>query len=72
MDPEARRHVWNAVNQMRDSGTSVLITSHLMEECEALCSKLGILANGRFKCLGSSQYLKSRLGQVIPKIQKTS
>ncbi|CAG7663857.1 unnamed protein product, partial [Allacma fusca] len=43
LDPVARRHVWNAVNHLRESGTSVVITSHSMEECEALCSRLGIM-----------------------------
>lgn len=31
-----------------------------MEECEALCTRLGIMVNGRFKCLGSIQHLKNR------------
>ena len=30
-----------------------------MEECEALCTKLGILSKGQFKCMGTSQYIKS-------------
>ncbi|VDN37752.1 unnamed protein product [Dibothriocephalus latus] len=34
-----------------------------MEECEALCTRLGVLVNGRLKCLGSCQHLKSRFGQ---------
>ena len=33
-----------------------------MEECEALCTRLAIMVNGRFKCLGSIQHLKSRFG----------
>ncbi len=45
-----------------------------MEECEALCSRLAIMVNGRFRCLGSPQQLKSKFGegytliaQVTPK-----
>lgn len=34
-----------------------------MEECEALCNRIGIMVNGRFKCLGSVQHLKSRFGE---------
>ncbi|XP_016137357.1 ATP-binding cassette sub-family A member 2-like [Sinocyclocheilus grahami] len=41
---------------------SVVLTSHSMEECEALCTRLGIMVNGRFKCLGSIQHLKNRFG----------
>ena len=40
-----------------------MLTSHSMEECEALCTKIGIMVNGKFKCLGSLQHLKSRFGQ---------
>lgn len=39
-----------------------MLTSHSMEECEALCSRLGIMVNGQFQCLGSPQHLKSRFG----------
>ena len=41
-------------------GQSVVLTSHSMEECEALCTRMGIMVNGRFQCLGSAQHLKSR------------
>ena len=33
-----------------------------MEECEALCTKLAIMVNGQFKCLGSTQHLKAKFG----------
>lgn len=42
-----------------------------MEECEALCTRLAIMVNGKFKCIGSPQHLKSKFGQgytVIAKI----
>ncbi|CAG7824302.1 unnamed protein product [Allacma fusca] len=62
LDPVARRHVWNAVSRLRESGTSVVITSHSMEECEALCSRLAIMVDGSFQCLGSPQHLKNKFG----------
>ena len=34
-----------------------------MEECEALCTRLAIMVNGQFKCMGSPQHLKSKFGQ---------
>jgi ATP-binding cassette, subfamily A (ABC1), member 3 len=34
-----------------------------MEECEALCTKLAIMVNGSFKCLGSTQHLKAKFGR---------
>lgn len=39
------------------------MTSHSMEECEALCTKLAIMVNGEFKCLGSTQHLKSKFSK---------
>ena len=41
-----------------------------MEECEALSSKLGIMVNGQFKCLGSVQHLKSKFGKGYTLILK--
>ena len=62
MDPGARRFLWNTVLEMVRGGQAVVLTSHSMEECEALCSRLGIMVNGQFKCLGSIQHLKTRFG----------
>lgn len=39
------------------------MTSHSMEECEALCTKLAIMVNGEFKCLGSTQHLKNKFSK---------
>merc|ERR1712226_1627863 len=46
-----------------------------MEECEALCPRIGIMASGKFRCIGSAQYLKSRFGkgyQIELKISEVS
>ncbi|XP_077445156.1 phospholipid-transporting ATPase ABCA1 isoform X1 [Stigmatopora argus] len=63
MDPEARRFLWDCVLSMVKEGRSVILTSHSMEECEALCTRMAIMVDGRFKCLGSIQHLKSRFGE---------
>ncbi|XP_011928211.1 PREDICTED: ATP-binding cassette sub-family A member 7 isoform X3 [Cercocebus atys] len=60
MDPSARRFLWNSLLAVVREGRSVMVTSHSMEECEALCSRLAIMVNGRFCCLGSPQHLKGR------------
>ncbi|XP_040853430.1 phospholipid-transporting ATPase ABCA3-like isoform X2 [Ochotona curzoniae] len=62
MDPVARRLLWDTVARARESGKAVIITSHSMEECEALCTRLAIMVQGQFKCLGSPQHLKSKFG----------
>uniref|UniRef100_A0A8W7Q2W6 ABC transporter domain-containing protein n=1 Tax=Anopheles coluzzii TaxID=1518534 RepID=A0A8W7Q2W6_ANOCL len=60
MDPGAKRNLWNGVCRVRDSGKTIVLTSHSMEECEALCTRLAIMVNGEFKCIGSTQHLKNK------------
>ncbi|XP_077762358.1 ATP-binding cassette sub-family A member 17-like isoform X3 [Canis aureus] len=62
MDPMARRLLWSTISRARESGKAIIITSHSMEECEALCTRLAIMVEGQFKCLGSPQHLKSKFG----------
>lgn len=62
MDPAARRQLWNVLSQVRASGRTLVLTSHSMEECDALCTKIVIMVNGQFVCLGSPQHLKSKFG----------
>uniref|UniRef100_A0A8C0GHW2 P-type phospholipid transporter n=1 Tax=Chelonoidis abingdonii TaxID=106734 RepID=A0A8C0GHW2_CHEAB len=62
MDPRARRFLWNCILSVIKEGRSVVLTSHSMEECEALCTRMAIMVNGRFRCLGSVQHLKNRFG----------
>ncbi|KAM6168041.1 phospholipid-transporting ATPase ABCA7 [Erethizon dorsatum] len=62
MDPSARRFLWNSLLAVVRGGRAVVLTSHSMEECEALCTRLAIMVNGRFRCLGSAQHLKKRFG----------
>lgn len=63
MDPGARRLVWNCINRALHKGQSVILTSHSMEECDMLCTRLCIMVNGQFKCLGSPQHLKNKFSK---------
>uniref|UniRef100_S4RJ93 ATP-binding cassette, sub-family A (ABC1), member 12 n=1 Tax=Petromyzon marinus TaxID=7757 RepID=S4RJ93_PETMA len=62
MDPKSKRYLWKTITREVRGGCSVILTSHSMEECEALCDKLAIMVNGQFKCLGTLQHLKNRFG----------
>ncbi|XP_061410563.1 LOW QUALITY PROTEIN: glucosylceramide transporter ABCA12-like [Lethenteron reissneri] len=62
MDPKSKRYLWKTITREVRQGCSVVLTSHSMEECEALCDKLAIMVNGQFKCLGTLQHLKNRFG----------
>ncbi|XP_033746448.1 ATP-binding cassette sub-family A member 3-like [Pecten maximus] len=63
MDPGARRKLWNVLSDVRARGRTLVMTSHSMEECDALCTKIVIMVNGKFVCLGSPQHLKNKFGQ---------
>ncbi|XP_034068007.1 retinal-specific phospholipid-transporting ATPase ABCA4-like [Gymnodraco acuticeps] len=62
MDPLSRRFLWNSIMSVIQDGRAVVLTSHSMEECEALCTRLAIMVNGSFKCLGTIQHLKYKFG----------
>ncbi|XP_012500398.1 PREDICTED: ATP-binding cassette sub-family A member 3-like [Propithecus coquereli] len=64
MDPIGRRLLWNTVTQARKSGKAIVINSHSMEECDVLCTRLAIMVQGKFVCLGSPQYLKNKFGNI--------
>ena len=78
MDPEARRFMWQVVEKIsqRDKKSAVILTTHSMEEAEALSTKLGIMGRGGiFRCMGSSQHIKSKFGvgyEVEIKVKKSS
>ena len=63
VDPHARHFLWDIVRGVTSSGHSVVLTTHSMAECEALCSRVGIMVNGSFQCLGTPQELKSLYGR---------
>lgn len=75
VDPKARRIIWNILAKVRQLGTAMVLTSHSMDECEALCTELAVMVygrdrilfelysvSGRFRCYGSCQHIKSRYG----------
>ena len=61
MDPVSRRHMWDIITRER-ACRSIVLTTHSMEECEALCTRIGIMTAGRFQCLGGQQHLKTKYG----------
>lgn len=63
MDVHSKRNLWDVMCNVRNAGKTIVLTSHSMEECEALCTRLAIMVNGQFKCIGSTQHLKSKFGQ---------
>ena len=64
MDPEARRFMWAVIHKLTSKSDSncVIMTTHAMDEAETLCRRMGIMVNGEFVCLGTSNYIKETYG----------
>ncbi|XP_048195509.1 ATP-binding cassette sub-family A member 13 isoform X2 [Perognathus longimembris pacificus] len=62
MDACSKRYLWQTIMKEVREGCAAVLTSHSMEECEALCTRLAIMVDGSFKCLGSPQHIKNRFG----------
>ena len=63
IDPESRQCVWNIVDAIkRRERQSIVVTTHSMTEADALCSRIGILMDGNFQCIGTQNHLKKRFG----------
>lgn len=67
MDPVARRFMWKVVQNIAEKRKKsvVILTTHSMEEAEALCSRIAIQVDGLFRCLGTAQQIKSRYGEGL-------
>ncbi|KAG6960403.1 hypothetical protein JG688_00009613 [Phytophthora aleatoria] len=64
VDPSSRRKMWDVIASVCAAKEScVVLTTHSMEECEALCTRVGILVSGKLKCLGSVEHLKQKFGR---------
>ncbi|KAG7606930.1 AAA+ ATPase domain [Arabidopsis thaliana x Arabidopsis arenosa] len=61
MDPITRRHVWDIIQESK-KGRAIILTTHSMEEADILGDRIGIMAKGRLRCIGTSIRLKSRFG----------
>jgi lipooligosaccharide transport system ATP-binding protein len=63
LDPAVRRALWERVRELRAAGTTILLTTHYMEEAERLCDRLAILASGRVVTEGApAALIRERLG----------
>jgi ABC-2 type transport system ATP-binding protein len=64
LDPAARRAVWEHITQLRERfGTTVVLTTHQMEEADQLCQKVAIMHQGRLVALGTPRQLKASIGR---------
>jgi ABC-2 type transport system ATP-binding protein len=62
LDPQARRHLWDLVDQLKHAGRTIILTTHYMDEAERLCDRVGIMDHGRVIALGTPQQLIASVG----------
>lgn len=61
-DPQSRRDLWSLLKRCQEQGTTILITTHYMEEAEALCDRVGIIQHGRLLALDTVANLRAAYG----------
>ncbi len=66
-DPTARRDAWAMINRLKDAGRTVLLTTHYMDEAEALADRIVMIADGRIVARGTADELSKQLS-VTPKV----
>ncbi|MGB9635788.1 MAG: ATP-binding cassette domain-containing protein [Thermoplasmata archaeon] len=63
LDPSARKQVWEHIRKLNAEGITVLMTTHYMEEADALCHRIGLMANGKIAVVDTPQNLKRATGE---------
>jgi ABC-2 type transport system ATP-binding protein len=62
LDPQSRRQLWDIIRNFRESGRTVLLTTHYMDEAERLCDRVAVVDKGQVIALGTPSELIARLG----------
>ncbi len=66
LDPQSRARMWDEVRKLRDTGTTVFLTTHYLEEADALCDRIAIIDHGKIVALGTPDELKRQVaGDVV-------
>ncbi len=61
LDPQSRRNLWDLIRKIRDNGTTVVITTHYMDEAEELCDRVAVMEAGKFIVLDTPVNLIDKL-----------
>ena len=62
LDPQARRHVWDLVEELKQAGRTIILTTHYMEEAERLCDRVAIMDHGKVIAMGTPKELIATVG----------
>jgi lipooligosaccharide transport system ATP-binding protein len=73
LDPQARHQIWEKVRELRKKGKTIILTTHYMEEAEALCDRLVIMDRGRIIEKGSpAELVEKHIGREVLEIEDPS
>ena len=61
LDPETKRNIWALLDKVK-IGRCIVLTTHSMDEADALCGRIGIMSHGLMRCIGTNLHLKNRYG----------
>jgi len=62
LDPQARRHLWDLVDELKQAGRTIILTTHYMDEAQRLCDRVAIMDHGKIIALGTPQQLIGTVG----------
>ena len=61
LDPQSRAHMWDEVRRLRDEGMTVFLTTHYLDEADALCDRIAIIDYGQIVAEGTPEELKREI-----------
>jgi ABC-2 type transport system ATP-binding protein len=61
LDPQSRAHLWEEVRRLRESGTTIFLTTHYLDEADALCDRIAIIDHGTIVAEGTPESLKAEI-----------
>jgi ABC-2 type transport system ATP-binding protein len=64
LDVQMRRRIWDLIRRLNSDGTTIFLTTHYIEEAEALCHRVGIVNEGQLIALGKPEELKQKVGLI--------
>ena len=71
LDPQARRHLWELIEKVREKGISVIMTTHYMDEAEILCDRIAVMDNGKIVAIDTpTNLIKQLLARGFTKPQE--
>ena len=62
MDPVSRKDVWDLISKLKRDKV-IILTTHAMDEADVLSDRIGVICDGKLKCVGTSLYLKNTFGE---------